>query len=40
MHSFLTLTPGVVLACIHNADHLAADDEPAVAAHHHLELED
>jgi hypothetical protein len=40
MHSFLTLTPGVVLACIHNADHLEADDEPAVAAHHDLELED
>ena len=35
MHSFLTLTPGVVLACIHNADHLEAD-EPAVAAHHNL----
>ena len=39
MHSFLTLTPGVVLACIHNADHLEAD-EPAVAEHHDLELED
>lgn len=39
MHSFLTLTPGVVLACIHNADHLELD-EPAVAARHDLELED
>ena len=35
--AFLTLTPGVVLACIHNADHLEAD-EPAVAAEHHLDL--
>ena len=40
MHSFLTLTPGVVLACIHAADHLEADDEPAVAAEHHLEFEE
>jgi hypothetical protein len=40
MHSFLTLTPGVVLACIHNADHLEADDEPAVATPHHLEFEE
>jgi hypothetical protein len=38
MHSFLTLTP-VVLACIHNADHLEAD-EPAVAAEHHLDFEE
>jgi hypothetical protein len=36
----LTLTPGVVLACIHNADHLEADDEPAVAAEHHLSFEE
>ena len=40
MHSFLTLTPGVVLACIHNADHLDAADEPAVAELHTLDLED
>ena len=40
MHSFLTLTPGVVLACIHNADHLGAGDEPAVAELHTLDLED
>ena len=39
MHSFLTLTPGVVLACIHNADHLEAD-EPAVATRHDLEFEE
>jgi len=39
MHSFLTLTPRVVLACIHNADHLEAD-EPAVAEEHALDLED
>jgi hypothetical protein len=39
MHSFLTLTPGVVLACIHNADHLEAD-EPAVAEEHHLDFEE
>jgi hypothetical protein len=39
MHSFLTLTPGVVLACIHNADHLEAD-EPAVATEHHLSFEE
>ena len=39
MHSFLTLTPGVVLACIHNADHLEAD-EPMVATRHDLEFEE
>ena len=39
MHSFLTLTPGVVLACIHNSDHLEAN-EPAVAEEHNLELEE
>ena len=39
MHTFQALTDGAVLACIHNADHLEAD-EPAVAEEHHLELED
>jgi quercetin dioxygenase-like cupin family protein len=38
-HTFLTLTPDVALACIHNADHIE-DDEPAVAQHAHLDLED
>jgi hypothetical protein len=36
---FLTLTDNVTILCLHNADHLEAD-EPAVAAHHDLELED
>lgn len=39
MHRFLSLVPGTVLACIHNADRLE-DGEPAVAAEHTLELED
>ena len=39
MHSFLTLEPETVLACIHNADHLEAD-EPAVAERHDLEFEE
>jgi len=39
MHRFLTLTPGCVLACIHNADGLL-DDEPEVSALHGLDLED
>ena len=38
-HRFLTLVPETTLACIHNADHLEAD-EPAVATRHDLELED
>jgi quercetin dioxygenase-like cupin family protein len=38
MHSFLTLTDNVTILCLHNADHLEAD-EPAVAEEHHLELE-
>ena len=38
-HMFGALVADTTLACIHNADHLDAD-EPAVAAHHHLELED
>jgi hypothetical protein len=32
-HTFLTLTPDVVLACIHNADHIE-NDEPVIAAEH------
>ena len=39
LHSFLTLTDDVALACIHNADHLERD-EPAVSQEAHLELED
>lgn len=39
LHTFLTLTPDVALACIHNADHIEGD-EPAVAQRAHLELED
>jgi hypothetical protein len=38
-HRFLTLEPETTLACIHNADHLEAD-EPAVAAEHHLSFEE
>jgi hypothetical protein len=38
-HTFLTLTPDVALACIHNADHIEAD-EPAVAQRADLEMED
>jgi hypothetical protein len=32
-HAFQTLVDGVVLACIHNADHIE-NDEPAIAAEH------
>jgi hypothetical protein len=39
MHEFLTLTDHVTILCIHNADHLEAN-EPAVTEHHNLELED
>ena len=39
-HSFLTMTDNVTILCLHNADHLDEADEPAVAAHHDLELED
>ena len=39
LHRFLTLTPDMRLACIHNADHLEAD-EPAVSQEAHLDLED
>jgi quercetin dioxygenase-like cupin family protein len=38
-HLFLTLSGGVVMACLHAADHLE-HDEPAVAEEHHLKLED
>jgi hypothetical protein len=38
-HNFVTLTPNVVLACIHNADRLG-DGEPAIHQHHNLELEE
>jgi hypothetical protein len=38
-HAFRTLTDGVVIACIHNVDHLEAD-EPAIHATNDLELED
>jgi quercetin dioxygenase-like cupin family protein len=38
-HGFMTLTPGAVFACIHNADHLD-DGEPVVAERHDIELED
>jgi quercetin dioxygenase-like cupin family protein len=39
VHRFLTLTPGCLLACIHNATDLE-DGEPNVFAEHNLELED
>ena len=39
-HSFLTLTDPVTILCIHNADHLDAAEEPAVAELHELDLED
>lgn len=39
-HSFVTLVPATVLACIHNADRLDDDDEPVIAERHDLELED
>jgi quercetin dioxygenase-like cupin family protein len=38
-HSFLTMTDNVTILCIHNADHLEAD-EPALAELHTLDLED
>jgi hypothetical protein len=38
LHKFLTLSDGVVILCLHNADHIEGD-EPAVAQHAHLELE-
>jgi hypothetical protein len=39
-HAFRTLTPSATFACIHNADHVDSDGDPAVEAEHHLELED
>jgi hypothetical protein len=39
LHTFLTLTQDVALACVHNADHIDGD-EPTVSQHAHLELED
>lgn len=39
LHTFLTLTPDVCMACIHNADHIE-DGEPAVAQRADLQLED
>lgn len=40
LHSFLTLSDNVTILCLHNADHVDADDEPAIHARHDLELED
>ena len=40
LHSFQTLVPDCMLACIHNADHADPDGEPAIAERHELELED
>jgi hypothetical protein len=39
-HRFETITDNVVIVCIHNADHIDADGEPAVYAPAHLELEE
>jgi len=39
LHTFLTLTNDVALACIHNVDHIEGD-EPAVSQHATLDLED
>lgn len=39
-HRFLTLTPDVVIACIHNADHIDADGEPVIEREHVIEMED
>ena len=39
MHTFLTMTDNVTILCLHNADHLEAD-EPAIAAEHNLHLEE
>jgi hypothetical protein len=40
MHRFLTLTPGVCLMCLHNADHADPDGEPLIAEEHNLVMED
>ena len=39
LHAFLTMTDNAIICCIHNADHIEGD-EPAVAQHASLELED
>lgn len=39
LHSFLTLTNDVALACVHNADHVDGD-APAVSQEARLELEE
>lgn len=38
-HAFLTLTPNVALACIHNADHIEGE-VPEVSSRNDLNLED
>ncbi len=40
LHTFVTLTPGCVLACIHNADRADPDGEPPIAERADLKLED
>jgi quercetin dioxygenase-like cupin family protein len=40
LHKFLTLSDGVTILCIHNADHIDADGEPVIAERADLELED
>ena len=35
-HSFYTITPDCMLACIHNADHADPEGEPVIAAEHQL----
>jgi mannose-6-phosphate isomerase-like protein (cupin superfamily) len=39
-HTFTTLHAHTVFACIHNADRLDDEGEPAVRDEHHLELEE
>ena len=39
-HTFTTLHAHTVLACIHNADRLDDEGEPAVREEHQLEVED
>lgn len=39
-HSFTTLGPQTVLACLHNADALEDDGEPMIDEEHHLVTED
>lgn len=40
LHSFLTLSDNVTIACIHNADHADPDGEPVIAAENNLVMED